>query len=91
FPHASALLADAATHPLPAASADLVLSRFGVMFFGDPKAAFANLRRGLRPGGRLVFACWRRFDENVWAKLALVAAYGHVPRLPRPDPRDPGP
>ncbi|WP_371392003.1 class I SAM-dependent methyltransferase, partial [Salmonella sp. M313] len=81
FPHASALLADAATHPLPAASADLVLSRFGVMFFGDPKAAFANLRRGLRPGGRLVFACWRRFDENVWAKLALVAAYGHVPRL----------
>lgn len=89
FPQAGTLLADAAAQPLPAA--DLIVSRFGVMFFGDPKAAFANLRRALRPGGRIVFACWRRFDENVWARLALMAAYGHVPRLPRMDPRDPGP
>ncbi|MGQ3031739.1 MAG: class I SAM-dependent methyltransferase [Ferrovibrionaceae bacterium] len=89
FPQAGTLLADAAGQPLPAA--DLIVSRFGVMFFGDPKAAFANLRRALRPGGRIVFACWRRFDENVWARLALMAAYGHVPRLPRMDPRDPGP
>ena len=38
---------------------DLVVSRFGVMFFADPGASFANLRTGLKPGGRLVFACWR--------------------------------
>lgn len=91
YPQAGTLKADAASHVLPAASADLILSRFGVMFFGDPKAAFANLRRALKPGGRLVFACWRRFDENGWAKLALVAAYRHVPRLPPMNPRDPGP
>lgn len=89
FPQAATLLADAAAQPLP--PADLIVSRFGVMFFGDPKAAFANLRRSLRPGGRIVFACWRRFDENVWARLALMAAYAHVPRLPKMDPRDPGP
>lgn len=91
FPQADTLLADAASHPLAEGASDLILSRFGVMFFGDPKAAFANLRRSLKPGGRLVFACWRRFDENGWAKLALAAAYGHVPRMPRMDPRDPGP
>lgn len=91
YPQAATLLADAARHPLPEAASDLVLSRFGVMFFGDPQAAFANLHRALKPSGRLVFACWRRFDENGWAKLALAAAYGHVPRMPRMDPRDPGP
>lgn len=91
WPQADTLLADAASHRLPPATTDLILSRFGVMFFGDPKAAFANLRRSLKPGGRLVFACWRRFDENGWARLALAAAYGHVPRMPRMDPRDPGP
>ncbi len=91
YAQAATLKADAASHPLAPGVNDLILSRFGVMFFGDPKAAFANLRRSLKPGGRLVFACWRRFDENGWAKLALAAAYGHVPRLPRMDPRDPGP
>lgn len=91
FSQAATLLADAASHPLPPASADLILSRFGVMFFGDPVAAFANLRRALKPGGRAVFACWRKFDENRWAKLPLVAAYGHVPRMPPVGPTDPGP
>ncbi len=91
FAQADTLLADAATHALPPSSADLILSRFGVMFFGDPVAAFANLRRALKPGGRAVFACWRKFDENRWAKLPLVAAYGHVPRMPPVGPTDPGP
>jgi hypothetical protein len=61
------------------------------MFFGDPVAAFANLRAALAPRGRVVFACWRAFDENQWAKVPLRAAYKHVPPLPRPGPEDPGP
>ena len=84
-------LADAAAHPFEPASLDLLFSRFGVMFFGDPVAAFANLRRGLRPGGRMVFACWRPIDENPWMQVPLHAAYRHVPRLPKPGPDDPGP
>jgi SAM-dependent methyltransferase len=43
---------------------DVVLSKFGVMFFDDPAAAFGNLRRALRRGGRLAFLCWRTRDEN---------------------------
>ena len=70
---------------------DLLFSRFGVMFFGDPMTAFENLRRTLRPGGRLVFACWRPLVENPWMQVPLHAAYEHVPRLPKPEPDDPGP
>src|SRR6185437_3929428 len=51
------LQGDAQVHELDAARFDVVLSRFGVMFFTDPVAAFANLRSATRPGGRLVFAC----------------------------------
>src|SRR6266481_138118 len=50
--------ADAAFHPFTG-EYDLVFSRFGVMFFDDPRAAFANIRKGLKPGGRLAFVCWR--------------------------------
>jgi SAM-dependent methyltransferase len=84
-------LADAASAPLEDLVADLVFSRFGVMFFGDPAAAFANLRRGMRPGGRLAFACWRAPRENPWMMVPLQAAYRHVPRLPELGPEDPGP
>src|SRR5579864_7444103 len=52
-------LGDAAELPLHDLGAELIVSRFGVMFFGDPVAAFANLRTGLAAGGRLRFACWR--------------------------------
>lgn len=48
---------DAQIHPLPDGGFDALMSRFGVMFFADPAAAFANLTRSLRPGGRLVVAC----------------------------------
>src|SRR5579885_3498256 len=51
--------ADAQTHAFAPASFDLVFSRFGVMFFEDPDAAFRNLKTALRPGGRLCFVCWR--------------------------------
>jgi SAM-dependent methyltransferase len=85
------VLADASRHVLPPASADLLFSRFGVMFFGDPASAFANLRGALRPGGRLVFACWRSFDQNPWMGVPLRAVQTLVPPLPRPGPDDPGP
>ncbi len=85
------VLEDATTHGFAAASVDLVFSRFGVMFFDDPTAAFANLRRALAPGGRVVFACWRPFDQNPWMQLPLKAVTGVVPPLPRPGPEEPGP
>ena len=84
------VLADAATYQA-AVPFDLLFSRFGVMFFGDPAEAFANLRRSARPGARLVFACWRPISENPWMQVPLHAAYAHVPRLPKPAPDDPGP
>lgn len=70
---------------------DLVFSRFGVMFFADPVAAFANLRKALVPGGRLVFACWRSFAENGWAWDALQAALQLLPPQEPVDPFAPGP
>ena len=79
-PSLSWLQGDAAAVPLPEGTIDLLFSRFGVMFFGEPVSAFAHLSRALRPGGRLVFACWRSLDENLWMKVPLVAAYQHVPK-----------
>jgi SAM-dependent methyltransferase len=57
-------VADAQVHPFQAGAFDLVLSSFGLMFFDDPAAAFANLRKALRPAGRLAFLCWRTRAEN---------------------------
>lgn len=82
---------DAAAHALPPGSFDLLFSRFGVMFFGDPPAAFAHLRRALKPGGRLCFVCWRPFKENLWALVPFMAGAPLLPPLPRPGPDEPGP
>ena len=57
-------VADAQVHPFGAGAFDVVLSKFGVMFFDDPAAAFGNLRKALRRGGRLAFLCWRTREEN---------------------------
>ncbi|MDO8379011.1 class I SAM-dependent methyltransferase [Phenylobacterium sp.] len=87
--------ADAQTAPFEAASLDAAFSRFGVMFFADPPAAFANIRRALKPGGRLAFVCWRRPDENPFMTLPMAAAITHLPAPqappPAPDPHAPGP
>ena len=88
--NATFVLGDAATHPFKAASCDLVFSRFGVMFFGDPVAAFRNFHRALKPTGRLVFVCWRTPQENPWGLVPLSAARPFLPPLPRPGPEDPG-
>ncbi len=72
-------------------TADLVVSRFGVMFFADPAKSFANLRKGLKPGGRLAFACWREAKQNPFFILPLREAGKHAPPLPETNPEDPGP
>jgi SAM-dependent methyltransferase len=56
--------ADAQLFPFEPASFDTAFSRFGVMFFADPTAAFINIRRSLKPNGRLAFVCWRALEEN---------------------------
>lgn len=67
-------LEDAAAASLPAESFDLLFSRFGVMFFGDPVAAFTNMHRAMKPDGRLAFACWRPPANNPWVRIPLQAA-----------------
>jgi SAM-dependent methyltransferase len=85
------VLADATVYPFDPASFDLLASRFGVMFFADPVASFSNLRRALKPAGRLAFVCWREPRENPWAMTPLQAVYKHVPKMPPVGPEEPGP
>jgi SAM-dependent methyltransferase len=79
--------ADAQTHAFACDASDVVFSRFGVMFFTDPVAAFANLRRALKPGGRLTFVCWQALALNPWMGLPLGALAAHLslPAPPAPD------
>ena len=70
---------------------DAAFSRFGVMFFADPVAAFRNIHAALRNGGRIGFVCWRAPAENVWMMAPLQAALRYVPPPPPDDPEAPGP
>ncbi|MRI56013.1 methyltransferase domain-containing protein [Methylobacterium sp. DB1607] len=70
---------------------DHALSRFGVMFFEDSAAAFANIRRALVTGGRLRFLCWRSMAENQWVTLARDAVLPLLPEVEPPQPGAPGP
>jgi len=88
--NATFVVGDAATHPFKAGSYDLVFSRFGVMFFADPVAAFRNLHHALKPSGRLVFVAWRTPRENPWGMVPVQAAAPFLPPLPRPGPEEPG-
>ena len=85
------VLADATVYDFEPEWADLAVSRFGVMFFADPARSFANLRRGLKPGARLAFACWREAKQNPWMMIPLREAKKHAPPLPETNPEDPGP
>jgi SAM-dependent methyltransferase len=69
---------DAQVHPFPDGGFDVAVSRFGVMFFADPVAAFANVRRALRPGGRLVFVCPRAMETCPWYTVPLTALLRHA-------------
>lgn len=82
---------DATTFNDEADSFDLIVSRFGVMFFADPTAAFANLYRVAHPGARLCFACWQSPSENLWATLPTQLLADVLPPDPRYDPNAPGP
>jgi SAM-dependent methyltransferase len=83
--------ADAQTEPF-AGGFDLLFSRFGVMFFASPEAAFSNLRSALRPGGRLTCLTWQGLGANPWMQVPMAAAGKHLPPAgPPPDPTAPGP
>lgn len=84
--------ADAQTYDFGADAFDAVFSQFGVMFFADPHAAFANLRRSLRDGGRLGFVCWQDLFANEWMFVPGAAALGVTGGPPSlPAPGQPGP
>jgi SAM-dependent methyltransferase len=73
--------ANAQDHHFPQECFDLATSRFGTMFFRDPVAAFANIRRALRPAGRLVMMVWQAHERNEWdvaIRQSLEAAEGPV-------------
>ena len=84
-------VADASSTELPEGAFDILFSRFGVMFFDDPTAAFANMRRALKPGARVAFVCWRGMAENDWVRLPMGAIKGIVPPITPSDPEAPGP
>jgi ubiquinone/menaquinone biosynthesis C-methylase UbiE len=83
--------ADAQTFPFDAESFDLAFSRFGIMFFDDPEAAFGNLRRAVRPGGRLGFLCWPSPRDNLFMTIPVEAASRHIAFPQSGDPNAPGP
>ncbi len=81
------LRSDAGTHLFAPPPFDGLYSRFGVMFFDDPRAAFANLHAALAPkSGRLSFVCWQAMERNPWALVPLQAVQAALPQLPMPAP-----
>jgi SAM-dependent methyltransferase len=84
------LQADAQIHEFAADWADAAISRTGAMFFGDPVAAFRNIARAVRPGGRLALLVWQALDRNEWI-YAITAALSAGRAMPPPTPRAPGP
>jgi SAM-dependent methyltransferase len=82
---------DAQTHRFERGCYDLVMSRFGVMFFDDPVSAFRNLLGALRAGGRLTFVCWGPLEDNPYFGIPLQVG---IEKLGPPEPRParaPGP
>ncbi len=82
--------ADAQVHPFCDQSFDIAISRHGSMFFGDPVAAFTNIARALRPGGRLVLLTWQPFERNEWLS-AFFTALAAGRELPSPPSDAPSP
>ncbi|WP_028045230.1 class I SAM-dependent methyltransferase [Cellulomonas sp. URHE0023] len=86
-PNVTFVEADAQDHRFAPSSFDVALSRFGLMFFTDPVAALANLRRATRPGGRLAFVAWRSLARQPWLCVPGTAAARIVP-VPGMETRD---
>lgn len=81
-------LADPATAALD--EYDLLVSAFGVMFFGDRLAAFTNMRRAAAPNARMALVCWRTLVENPWMEVPMTAVAQHLPPRSAPTPNAPG-
>jgi len=85
------LESDAQKHTFAADAFDVLVSRFGVMFFADPTAAFANLHTALAEHARLHFLCWQPVAANPWVRLPLQAIAAEVELPAPPEPGSPGP
>lgn len=83
--------ADAQVADLTSLHRDALISRFGVMFFADPVAAFANMAQALRPGGQMTFAAWGGLSENPWFRVPHIAAVARLGQPPKVDRNAPGP
>ncbi len=83
--------ANAEVFPFVPQSYDLITSRFGVMFFASPEAAFRNIHQAAKPGGRMVYLCWRTLAENPWMGAPAAAAFTILPPPEKPEPGTPGP
>ncbi len=82
--------ADAQTYSFDPAAYDAMISRFGVMFFKDPLAAFTNIAAALRPGGRLAYLCWQPAKANPHISLPMRSIVQAFPEaLPRDNPQPP--
>ncbi|HYU67519.1 MAG TPA: methyltransferase domain-containing protein [Jatrophihabitantaceae bacterium] len=77
--------ADAQVHRFAPEQFDIAISRFGTMFFADPVAAFTNIGRALRPGGRLVQLVWQHRDRQEW-DAAIRGVFGDSHPAPGADP-----
>lgn len=91
MPQLAAHLGDAQTTNWPETGFDFAVSRFGVMFFADPPAAFANIARALKPGGRMVFATWAPAADNPYWTIPPRRAGERLGFPPRTEPDTPGP
>lgn len=91
LPNSTFKLADAQSENLPLDHFDHVISRFGVMFFADPVAAFKNLSSALKPDGKITMACWAPFKINPWFTIPYTAATKRLGKMAPMDPREPGP
>ena len=85
------VVADAQTHGFAPGAFDAMISRFGVMFFADSVAAFANMAKAMRPGGRMHFVCWSGLQENPWFSMPRQVAIDRLGAPEPADPRAPGP
>ncbi|MEM6658236.1 MAG: methyltransferase domain-containing protein [Pseudomonadota bacterium] len=89
--HTRFQLADAQVHAFEQSDRDAMISRFGVMFFDDTVAAFANMARALKPGGQMTFAAWGPLDDNPWFKAPHALACARLGKPPQVDRNAPGP
>lgn len=89
--NASFIEADAQTYAFEPGSFDAIISRFGVMFFSDPVAAFANMAKTLSDDGRLICLAWGPLADNPWFALPRKVAIDRLGQPAPADPSDPGP